>query len=101
MPQLVLARCPFAGQFATILHVRPEDLAGAVGRVWASAGTVHCREYARRNGVLLADLVPAGVVQEMITPDMSGVLFTADPVSGSLEVSVIAALFGLGDFVID
>ena len=91
----------FAGQFATVLHVRPENLEEAIGRVWASARSKHCREYARLHGIASADLIPAVVIQRMIIPEIAGVMFTADPVSGSKDTVVIAALYGLGEGIVD
>lgn len=87
----------FAGQFASVLFVKPSELAAAIDHVWASADSDYCREYARRNEVPMENLVPAVVVQRMISPDVAGVMFTADPVEGDRDLTVIAATYGLGE----
>ncbi len=40
------------------------------------------------------------VVQEMIFPDVSGIMFTANPISGNRNVTSIDASFGLGEALV-
>src|SRR5690606_2147653 len=42
----------------------------------------------------------AVVVQRLVDPDASGILFTADPVSGHRRIATIDAAFGLGEAVV-
>ena len=42
----------------------------------------------------------AVVVQRMVEPDVAGVLFTIDPVSGRSDQMVVEAVFGLGESVV-
>ncbi|CAN5700193.1 phosphoenolpyruvate synthase [soil metagenome] len=81
----------FAGQFDTILGVRPSDVVAAVRSVWASAANEHALAY----GGTLAPM--AVVVQAMVDAEVSGVAFGADPVSGSRDIAVVNAVFGLGE----
>ena len=42
----------------------------------------------------------AVVVQQMVFPQAAGVLFTADPVTGSRKVASVEAIFGLGEALV-
>ena len=92
--------CSFAGQFTSVLHVHPADLPRAIARVWASAQSLSCRAYAGHHGVPPDELAPAVVIQRMIIPDISGVLFTADPLTGERDTATIAALYGMGEGIV-
>jgi phosphohistidine swiveling domain-containing protein len=81
----------FAGQFDSVLGVRPAEVPDALLRVWASAGNEHALAYG-------SGATPMGVViQRMVDAEVSGVAFGADPVSGRRDVVVVSAVFGLGE----
>src|SRR5947207_9719989 len=42
----------------------------------------------------------AVVVQQMVFPQASGILFTADPVTGNRKVASVEASFGLGEALV-
>jgi rifampicin phosphotransferase len=90
----------FAGQYETFLDVRPEGLPEAVERVFASASAPRVSAYKedRAEGTV-ADEHPrmAVLVQAMVEADSSGVVFTADPVTGRRDEVVITAVRGLGE----
>lgn len=91
----------FAGQQETFLNVRgPEALEQAVRRCWASLWTARAIEYRRQAGLDQASVTLAIVVQEQVDAEVAGVLFTADPVSGSHAAITINAAFGLGESVV-
>jgi len=92
------ARASFAGQHASLLHVRLGELADAVRKVRQSAHEPGALAYRRRLGV---DSPPrmAVVVQRMVPADVAGVLFTKNPVSGASEL-LIEASWGLGQAVV-
>lgn len=89
-----------AGQHDTVLGVSGEAaLLDAVRACWASAFTERAAEYRRRQGI--AEVAPiAVVVQRMVDPAVSGVLFTRDPVSGARYAAVVSASYGLGESVV-
>lgn len=94
-------RHSFAGQLATVLQCpTPEDVPAAVKRCWASAYTEHALTYAVRHGLAPASLSVAVVVQQMVDPDVAGVLFTADPASGRRDHCRVAGTYGLGEGVV-
>jgi pyruvate,water dikinase len=91
----------FAGQQDTYLNVRGADaVEHAVRRCWASLWTARAIEYRRRAAVAPATVHLAIVVQVLVAADAAGVLFTADPVSGSPESITINATFGLGESLV-
>ncbi|WP_433273967.1 PEP/pyruvate-binding domain-containing protein [Actinosynnema sp. CS-041913] len=88
----------FAGQHDTFLGVRGDDVLDAVKRCWASLWTGRAVDYRARNGI--ADAAMAVVVQELVPADVSGVLFTANPVTGARDETVVNAAPGLGDALV-
>ena len=96
-----LPTASFAGQQDSFLNITG---AGAVlqhvGRCWASLFTERAVTYRQRNGIDHRTVLMAVVVQEMVDPLASGVMFTADPVTSSRKVVAIEATFGLGEAVV-
>ena len=91
----------FAGQYETYLGVASlEDCLGAVKRCWASLWTERAYAYRRRNGIDHRRVEMAVIIQELIHPDASGVLFTLDPATGRPDRVVIESCFGLGDALV-
>ena len=96
-----LPTASFAGQQDTYLNiVGPEAILEHVGRCWASLFTERAVTYRLRNGVDHRQVQMAVVVQQMVFPDASGILFTADPVTGNRKVATVEASFGLGEAVV-
>ena len=96
------ARASFAGQFDSMLGVHlideAEALWAAIRQVWASAYGHRAAAYRLHQGAPLQG--PSGmgvVVQQLVSPSVSGVAFTADPVTGDPDVVVVSSVFGLGD----
>lgn len=81
----------FAGQFKTLLHVPRDRVPDAVRQMRES--------YGRYRGPG-ADGGSPVIVQEMIVPEMAGVVFTANPM-GILNEAVITAGQGPGDRVVE
>ena len=90
----------FAGQQETYLHVRGvADIVERIRDCWCSFFAERALFYRREKGSL-SDLGMAVVVQRMIEPDVSGVLFTVDPTKGRRDRMVVEAVFGLGEGVV-
>jgi pyruvate, water dikinase len=90
----------YAGQQDTFLNVSGADAVVArVVECWASFFSERALFYRARKGSL-DDLRMAVVVQTMVAPDKSGVLFTADPVQRRRDRMVVEAIFGLGEQVV-
>ncbi|HSL08486.1 MAG TPA: PEP/pyruvate-binding domain-containing protein, partial [Pseudonocardiaceae bacterium] len=91
----------FAGQQDTYLNIVGADaVLDAVRRCWASLWTDRAVSYRTTNGIDHATVRLAVVVQQMIDPQVAGVLFTADPVTGHRGHTVIDASPGLGEAVV-
>ncbi len=87
----------FAGQFDTFLFVDPNGISGKIAAVWRSGFSDRILEYRRQHGLSGATFAaPAVLVQKMVTADVSGVAFSADPVSGRRSLAVVSAVPGLG-----
>src|SRR5258706_8827313 len=91
----------FAGQQDTYLNIIGEEaLLKAVIDCWSSLWTARAIGYRMRNRISHNEAALAVVVQEMIQSGVSGVLFTANPLTGLLSESVIDATFGLGEALV-
>jgi len=91
----------FAGQQATLLNVRGDDeLLGAVRRCWGSLWSARAIAYRERRGFHHDQAAIAVVVQRLVPAEVSGVLFTANPVSGARDEIVINAALGLGEAIV-
>ncbi|GAA4287427.1 PEP/pyruvate-binding domain-containing protein [Georgenia daeguensis] len=87
----------FAGQQDTYLDVVGADAVwDAVRRCWASLWTDRAVAYREAHGIDHRSVSMAVVVQEMVDATVSGVLFTANPVTGRRGEAVIDAAPGLG-----
>ncbi|MER6051502.1 rifamycin-inactivating phosphotransferase, partial [Streptomyces sp. NPDC001793] len=96
-----LPTASFAGQQDTYLNVvGPTAILRHISRCWASLFTERAVTYRRRNGIDHRTVHMAVVVQRMVFPHASGVLFTADPVTGNRKVATVDAGFGLGEALV-
>ncbi|WCE00694.1 phosphoenolpyruvate synthase [Streptomyces sp. HUAS 31] len=96
-----LPTASFAGQQDTYLNVvGSEAILRHVSRCWASLFTERAVIYRQRNGIDHRTVHMAVVVQRMVLPDASGILFTADPVTGNRRVATVDAGFGLGEALV-
>ncbi|WP_275466930.1 rifamycin-inactivating phosphotransferase [Streptomyces noursei] len=96
-----LPTASFAGQQDTYLNVMGRtEILRHVSRCWASLFTERAVTYRQRNGIDHRTVRMAVVVQRMAFPHASGVLFTADPVSGNRKVATVDAGFGLGEALV-
>ncbi|MFI6601966.1 PEP/pyruvate-binding domain-containing protein [Nonomuraea sp. NPDC050536] len=91
----------FAGQQDTYLNViGPAEVLDAVRRCWASLWTDRAYAYRASNGIDHRTVSLAVVVQRMVQSETAGVMFTANPVTGTRRRAVIDAAPGLGEAVV-
>src|SRR5688500_5225508 len=96
-----LPTASFAGQQDTYLNVvGPAAILQHVSRCWASLFTERAVTYRLRNGIDHRKVHMAVVVQRMVFPQVSGILFTADPVTGHRKIASVEASFGLGEALV-
>jgi pyruvate,water dikinase len=87
-----LPAASFAGQQDTYLNVcGAEQLLESVKRCWISLFTDRAILYRAQNGFDHRVVLLSVVVQRMVLPEVSGILFTADPVSGHRQIVTIDA----------
>src|SRR5215210_2493842 len=90
----------YAGQQETYLFVEgAEDVCARVVDCWASFFSERALFYRAEKGSL-EDLRMAVVVQKMIDPEKSGVIFTVDPVRRRRDRMVVEAVRGVGEQVV-
>lgn len=90
----------FAGQFETILNVSGIDaVRQAINTCVGTAGAERVRNYSR-NRIPQSDSRISVLVQNMVPASISGVLFTADPVTHRRDMCVINAVKGTGDVLV-
>ncbi len=89
----------FAGQHLTLLNVPSvDDVPSALREIWWSANSDSAITYRQRVGLFTRPSVGV-VVQSLLEPDVAGVMFTQNPVTGADE-SLIEAAWGLGEAVV-
>lgn len=91
----------FAGQQDSFLNISGADaVVESVRRCWASLWTERAVAYRAANGISHREVGLAVVVQDLITATSAGVLFTANPVTGTRTETVIDASAGPGQAVV-
>lgn len=91
------AGASFAGSYATVLGVTGvEQTLAAVRTCLDSADAPRVSSYRGSGGIHMSVLL-----QPMLDPEAAGVAFTADPVSGAVDVVRVSAVRGLGDRLVD
>lgn len=96
-----LPSASFAGQQDTFLNVRGEEkLLDDLRRCWASLFTNRAIAYRAKHGFGHREVLLAVVVQRMVVPEASGIMFTADPITGRRKTVCIDASFGLGEALV-
>jgi pyruvate,water dikinase len=96
-----LPSASFAGQQDSYLDVVGADsVVQAVRHCWASLWTERAVSYRAASGISSRDAGLAVVVQNLVEPATAGVLFTANPVTGTRSETVIDAGPGPGSAVV-
>ncbi len=96
-----LPEASFAGQQETYLNIRGiQDVIRTVKCCFASLWTERAIAYRKKTGFDKEKVSLAVVVQEMIESDVSGVLFTVNPMNKRTGEMMINASYGLGEAVV-
>jgi len=96
-----LPHASFAGQQDTYLNIiGKEAILKHISRCWASLFTDRAVIYRMQNGFDHSHVYLAVIVQRMVFPQASGILFTADPITSNRKVISIDASFGLGEALV-
>ncbi len=96
-----LAEASFAGLHDTYLDMRgPAEVIDAVRRCWASLWTGRATFYRQSKHFDHLDVQIAVVVQAMVESEVSGVMFTGNPMNCANHEAVINASWGLGEAIV-
>ena len=91
------AEASFAGEFETVLDVKTnEEFQEAIATVRRSRYSERVKAYSEAKGMDFSHEI-AIVVQQLVHSEISGVLFTADPVAGDKEKMTGNFIHGFGD----
>ncbi|MGG1347600.1 phosphoenolpyruvate synthase [Bacillus subtilis] len=96
-----LPHASFAGQQDTYLNIIGVDaILQHISKCWASLFTDRAVIYRMQNGFGHSQVYLSVIVQRMVSPQASGILFTADPITSNRKVLSIDAGFGLGEALV-
>ncbi|MDA8235163.1 MAG: PEP-utilizing enzyme [Clostridia bacterium] len=91
----------FAGQQESYLNVDGlSDVLAKVKECWASLWTPRAIHYRAKKGYENETVRMAVIIQEMLPAQISGVMFTANPVNNSRREILIEATRGLGEAIV-
>lgn len=92
------AESAMAGLFETFLRVPAGEVTERIGDCLASARAERVRAFAAARGLPLAGAMTV-IVQEMVEPELSGVLFTVNP-QGLLNELTVVTGYGVGSGIV-
>ncbi len=100
-----LESASFAGQYDTYLGIKTiEALLEAITNIWASYFSQRARYYREIHDLVESIKSTSGgmavLVQQQLDADVSGVMFTVNPLTGKDEDCLIEAAWGLGEGVV-
>ncbi|WP_163529934.1 phosphoenolpyruvate synthase [Halobacillus ihumii] len=96
-----LPHASFAGQQDTYLNIiGKETILLHISKCWASLFTERAVIYRMKNEFDHSQVHLSVVVQRMVFPQASGILFTADPITSNRKQLSIDASFGLGESLV-
>ena len=95
------ATASFAGQYETCLNIVGADaIIEAITRCWESAHSERALEYRHQQGLSVEHPQIAVFIQQLVASDVSAVVFSANPVTGSRDEIMINASWGLGESIV-
>jgi len=96
-----LPNASFAGQQATFLNIKGEaNLINYTRECWASLFTGRAIFYREQNKISHDKVKISVIVQKMIQSEVSGVMFSQDPITNEKDRIIIEAIWGLGELIV-
>ncbi|MGG3279145.1 phosphoenolpyruvate synthase [Paenibacillus solani] len=96
-----LPHASFAGQQDSYLNIiGTEGILSHISKCWASLFTERAVIYRMQNGFDHSQVYISVIVQRMVFPQASGIMFTADPISSNRKLLSIDASYGLGEALV-
>ncbi len=84
----------FAGMFKTIRNIRFEEIERAINDIYSSVFNPMLETYSRLRKISIQNIRIAVLIQEFIKTDISGVIFTRDPIFKNNEKILIDYVLG-------
>jgi len=92
----------FSGLLHSYLNIRSaNDIEKAIKDIFVSLFHDRTYDYFKSNKISYGDVSSAIIVQKMVQSEVSGVMYTYDPITMEKEHVSIEAVFGLGDVLAD
>ena len=96
-----LGDASFAGQHDTYYYVTSDQLPQMIKKCWASLWSDAAYSYRESQGIEHSCVYMAVVVQVMVESEISGVTFTANPLTGNTDEIVTESSWGMGAAIVD
>ncbi|HLE48661.1 MAG TPA: phosphoenolpyruvate synthase [Patescibacteria group bacterium] len=91
----------FAGQQATFLNIQGfNNILVSVRECWASLFTARAIFYREQNKIAHSKVKISVIIQKMVQSEVSGVMFSIDPVTNNKDMIIIEAVWGLGEMIV-
>ena len=91
----------WSGELDTYLHVNASNLLDKIQDCWASLFSVRSIFYILQQGYSYEEINMAVVIQKMIDSRVSGIVYTAHPVTRDKNQMIIEAGLGLGKAIVE
>lgn len=96
-----LENTSFAGQYETYLNVKTrENLVSKVKACWASAFAKRVQSYLKSMNPNLNSLSMNVVIQGLVKSEVSGVIFSQNPITNDSDELMVNASYGLGEAIV-
>jgi len=91
----------FAGQLESFLYLQNNDhLYDSIRNCFASAFSERVMLYRHNHKIPFKGIRPAVIIQEMIFGDISGVMFTSNPLNNDIDQTLINSTYGIGEGIV-
>ena len=84
----------WAGQLETFIYTPRQEVLKRIRQAWDSLSSARATLYRKETGMQDTPIAVAVVVQKMIESEISGVAFTANPITGNTEELMVEAIYG-------
>ena len=91
----------FAGQLDSFLYIKNDHhLFESIKKCFASAFSERVMLYRYTQHIPFKQIRPAVIIQEMIFGDISGVMFTGNPLNNDVDQTLINSTYGIGEGIV-
>ncbi|MBF0226035.1 MAG: hypothetical protein HQK76_11315 [Desulfobacterales bacterium] len=91
----------FAGQLESFLYLKADNfMFESIKNCFASAFSERVMVYRFSNNIPFKGVRPAVIIQEMIFGDVSGVMFTGNPLNNDTDQILINSAYGIGEGIV-